>query len=113
MDAIREYLSTRRTDDLGECGALARAAMQNLQVIGRRVDEVLARCELTQGSETTDRHRIEETRQTLGGASREAWNAHESVRLVLFALAQLVEVEVRLRDAAATADALATEPQKE
>lgn len=107
MEEIRKYLQNRGSDDLGPVREAAKAALVHTQTIGLTVDALLARCELAQGSETTHRHQIEETRQTLGALSRESWNAHESLRLILITLAQLDEAEARLT-VVANADAVST-----
>lgn len=109
MDAIKGYLSSRAADQPTEaqCVTDARGALTALQRLGRYADDLLTRLETAQAFETIDRNQAEEARSTLGAISRETWNAHEALRMAIFGVSQLAEVEARLGAGIAMIDTLA------
>lgn len=99
MNAIGQYLDATQTLRAAR-GALtdeAKKALATIQLTAQHTDGLMSQVELTQVTDPSLRHALEEARQTLGAISREAWKAYESLRISILGLAQLNEVEDRLQ----------------
>lgn len=100
VDRIAEYVAQRAAKPL-DIGQGLTAALDQLAAAGAALDTVLVQAERVKAIVSrADAARFEETVQTLGALSREAWTAHHATLAVLAGLRQLDDVEGRLSTAA-------------
>jgi hypothetical protein len=94
---LAAYLKSREADELEPVFAGMLETLDQIAHAGIAIDALLVRAEgIKARLSRTERQAFEETWQTVAAMSREAWNAHESIRKVLEIRQQLADVEQRL-----------------
>lgn len=99
---LESYFVARETAGDGNVLEDAAAAMDLLARAGQHIDTLLLSAEAFKARTSAEEEQLfEETVQTLGALSREAWAAHAAALKVTRAWRQLERVEARLREAIA------------